>query len=102
MSIEKQHLNRTIRKVLGGVGNFSAAWVSFVNILGFRVHEFVSFNFWLHDYFLYFVCPSNRPSLTRKLLSQQTIIGDSRAGQKAITTEVCDVPSSWGPDFTPT
>ena len=83
MFIEKQHLNRTIRKVLGGVGNFSAAWVSFVNIslvwiflgqcmifLGFLcVRGFVSFNFPLHDYFLYFVCPSSRPSLTRKLLS---------------------------------
>ena len=28
MFVEKQRLNRTIRKVLGGVGNFSAAWVS--------------------------------------------------------------------------
>ena len=70
--------------------------------LGFLcVLEFVSFNFPLHDYFLYFVCPSNRPPLTRKLLSYQTIIGHSRTGQEAITTGVCNVPSSWGPDFTP-
>ena len=33
MFIKKQHLNRTIRKVLGEVGNFSAAWVSLITFL---------------------------------------------------------------------
>ena len=68
---------------------------------GQTVYAVVSFNFSLHDYFLYFVCPSNRPSLTPKLLSWQTIIGDSRTGQEPSTTGVCNVPSCWGPDFTP-
>ena len=57
MLIEKQHLNRTIRKVLGGVSFVNISLVSiflsqciiFLGFLSSFVHEFVLFNFPLHD-----------------------------------------------------
>ena len=53
MFIEKQHLNRTIRKVLGGVSFvvsiFLGQCIIFLGFLSSFVHEFVLFNFPLHD-----------------------------------------------------